>query len=164
MDFYTRSRILKMIGDLTGNQWRYFMTGVIWSCFLVCVMSRAGLCWGSCRRWMSFPGKPKSNEVQLSSLEVTKVWASCSVARGFRNLTIFSIMWILWTHDLHSALTSSSILRWESNITPRFFCIRACRDCWITNYYCGDVNIFGRELSGHCPFHIKSLEIQRYVL
>ena len=65
-----------MIRDLTGNQ---LMTGVMWSCFWICVMSRAALCWRSCRRWMSLSDKPKSNELQLSSLDVTKEW-SCSVA------------------------------------------------------------------------------------
>ena len=121
MNLYTRSRILKMIRHLTGNQWRYLMTqiGVMWSCFLVCVMCRTALCWISCRRWMSLSGKLKSNELESSSL-VTKEWTSCSVARGVRNLTIFPIMWIWWPRDLHSALTCCSILRWESNITPRF--------------------------------------------
>ena len=52
-----------------GNQWRDLMTGVIGSCSFVCVMIGAALCWRSCRRWMSFFRKPKSKELQLSSLE-----------------------------------------------------------------------------------------------
>ena len=110
-----------MIRGLTANQWRDLMTGVMWSCFLVCVMSRAALCWRCRRRWMSLSVKPKSNELQLSSLEVTKELTTYSVARDVRNLTIFPTMWIWWPHDLHSALTCCSISRWESNITPRFF-------------------------------------------
>ena len=64
------------------------MTGVMWSCFLVRVMNRAALCWRSCRRWMSL------SKLQLSSMEVSKKWTSCSVAHDVRNLTIFPIMWI----------------------------------------------------------------------
>ena len=76
---------------------------------------------GALAVWGSLSGKPKSNELQLSRLEVTKEWTSCSVACGVRNLTIFPIMWIWWPHDWHSVLTCCSILRWESNITPGFF-------------------------------------------
>ena len=90
-----------MIRDLTGNQWRDLMTGVMWSFFLVCVTCRAALFWRSCRRWMSLSDKPKSNGLQLSNLEVTKEWTSCSVARGVRNLTIFPIMWIWLPHGLN---------------------------------------------------------------
>ena len=70
-----------MICDLTGNQWKYMMTRVMWSCFLVCVMSRAALCWRSYRQWMIFPGKPKSKEL----LEVTKEWTSCAWLHLLKN-------------------------------------------------------------------------------
>ena len=97
-----------MIRDLTGIQWRDLMTSVMWSCFLVCVMSRAALCWRSCRRWMSLSGKPKSSELQLSSLEVTKEWTSCSVARitivqswGHKKMNkLFCSTWCLKFDDL----------------------------------------------------------------
>ena len=132
MDLYTRRRIFKMIRDLTGNQWRDLMTGVMWSCFLVCVMSRAALCWRSCRQWMSLSGKPKSNELQLSSLEVTKEWTSCSVARGVRNLTIFPIMWIWMTTWLTQC--ADLLLHTEMRVKyyTQIFYIGACRDCWKT--------------------------------
>ena len=112
-----------MIRDLTGNQCRDLMTGVImfhdhvsWYVWWVVLLYAEEVVDGE---WVCLVNQ--SSELQLSSLEVTKEWTSCSVARGVSNSTIFPIMWIWWPHDLHSALTCCSILRWESNIIPRFF-------------------------------------------
>ena len=69
--------------SIWSNQWRDIMTGVMWACFLVCLMSRAALCWKSCRWWMSLSVKPKSNELQLSGGYKRKnklfcsTWSTC---------------------------------------------------------------------------------------
>ena len=134
-----------MTRDLTGNQWRDLMTGVMWSCFWVCVISRATLCWRSCRRWMSLSGKPKSNELQLSSLEVAKEWTSCSAARGVKNLTI------LFDHvDLVTTwLTQCAdvLLHTEMRVKyyTQIFLHKRCQNCWITNLYCRDAKLLQKR-------------------
>ena len=107
-------------------------------------MSRAALCWRSCRLWMSLSGKPKSNELQLSSLEVTKEWTSCSVAL---------YTWCQKFDDLsnHVDLVTTWLTQWANLLLhtemrvkyyTQIFYMGACRDSWITDFYCVDVKLF----------------------
>ena len=52
----------------------------MWSYFLFRVISRAAECCTYCKRSVKNLGRPYSNELQLSSLEVIKAWTKVSVS------------------------------------------------------------------------------------
>ncbi len=75
-------RILYVIRDETGSQWRDCKTGVMWTVRGVLEISLAAEFCSFWSRDNSFMGRFTRTELQLSIRDVTKAWMSVSVRTG----------------------------------------------------------------------------------
>ena len=99
--------------------------GVICDLFLVKVTKRAAAFWMRFKRLIWSCGRPKRRELPMSSREVTKLCAICSVAWGSKYFLILS-MFLMWKEAERTTLET-----WffrdidESKITPRLRALAA---------------------------------------
>ena len=105
---------------LTGSQCSCFRTGLIWSYFLVRVITRAAAFRTFCKRSIGKVGSPCNSELALSSLEVINLWTSFSVS-GWDKQSLILPMFLRWKKQaLQILVTCLSSDMCSSKITLMF--------------------------------------------
>lgn len=115
-----RSRTLKSIRFLTGNQWRRRRMGDMWSDRRDCSIILVTVFWMRCSLLFSESGRQLSRELHESSREMTNAWTSFFVVLVSRYIRICPILRMAAMEDLQMFLIWVFIVSWWSMLTPKF--------------------------------------------